>query len=70
MKEEKTEEQIAEEEAIQQEEEEEAEIVQSAENIPQWFLVPPDGGKVAAFATATSVSIPIYSGNVPNDVKD
>ena len=49
MKEEKTEEQIAKEAA----QEEEAEIVQSLENIPQWFLVPPDGGKIAAFATAT-----------------
>ena len=53
MKEEKTEEQIAEEAAQEQEEEEKAEVVQSVENIPQWFLIPPDGGKVAAFATAT-----------------
>ena len=53
MKIEKTPEEVAAEEEIKQEEQEQNEVVQSIENIPDWFLVPPDGGKIAAFSTAT-----------------
>ena len=61
IKEEKTAEEIAEEEAITEEEEAEEEVNTIIENIPDWYLIQPDGGNLFGFfaGQAESVSIQV-----------
>lgn len=59
VKEEKTTEEIAEEEAITKEEQAEEEVNTIIENIPDWYLIQPDGGNLFGFFAGQGESVSI-----------